>query len=391
MKYYLIAGEASGDLHASNLMREIARQDPDARFRCIGGDLMVQAGGQLLRHYRTLAYMGVISVVKHLPAILAGMRQCRRDILTYAPDAVILVDYPGFNLRMASYLHRHSDANICYYIAPKIWAWKEWRIKSIRRDVHHLLSILPFEVPYFRDRHHYAVHYVGNPSVDAVEQWRSQTPTDADATDAPTIAILPGSRRQEIRDNLPRMLDAAGAYPQYRCVVAGAPAVDPAFYRPFLHGHNAEVRFGCTYAILRQASAALVTSGTATLEAALIGTPQVVCYYLPCGRIYSWLRSILLKVPYISLVNLILGETCVKELVAHQMTVPSVQTELGRLLHDIPYRQRMLDAYARMRTILGEHGASRRAAEIITRTTKQHHGIQSALHPRGPTAADRLD
>lgn len=371
MKYYLIAGEASGDLHASNLMRQLRQQDPAARFRCIGGDLMAAAGGSLLRHHKDLAYMGFVSVARHLPAILGGIRQCQRDILAYQPDALILIDYPGFNLRMAKFVHTHTRIPVCYYIAPKLWAWKEWRIKSLRRHVDALFCILPFEVDFFEHKHHYPVHYVGNPSVDAL----SASPPRSLNNGEPTIALLPGSRRQEIKDNLPRMLAAAAAFPQYQCLIAGAPSIEPAFYQPFLQGHRAELHFGQTYAILASAEAALVTSGTATLETALIGTPQVVCYYLPCGRLYSWLRSRLLKVPYISLVNLILGEPLVQELVAEQMTVPRVQAELARLLHDPSCRQTMLDGYARMRTLLGEPGASRRTAEGIIATIHQHHGI----------------
>lgn len=373
MKYYLIVGEASGDLHASNLMKALQREDPQAEFRFFGGDLMSAVGGIRVKHYRELAYMGVIPVLLHLHTILSNMRLCRRDIVDYRPDVLILVDYPGFNLSVAQYVKAHTSIPVFYYISPKIWAWKEYRIKNIRRDVDALFSILPFEVDFYR-KHQYDIHYVGNPCVDAVSEFRAsyaETETEFRAKNGlgekPLVALLAGSRRQEIADNLSRMLQVAAAYPDYCFVLAGAPGIDPEFYRQCVGEMPVPVVFGQTYALLSHARAALVTSGTATLETALFRVPQVVCYYMKAGRIVSFLRRWVLRVPYVSLVNLIAGKEVVRELVAADMTVSRLHTELESLLHDAEARARMLADYDRIIRLLGPAGASEQAARKMCR------------------------
>lgn len=370
MKYYLIVGEASGDLHASHLMRSIMKYDAEAQFRFFGGDNMIAVGGTCVRHYKTIAYMGFIPVLTHLRTITKGMEQCKRDILEWQPDVIIPVDYAGFNLSICKFVQKQREkaenetdslakTRIFYYISPKIWAWKEYRIKAIRRDIDEMYSILPFEVEFYK-KHDYQIHYVGNPCVDALADI---TPTPSEARDN-TIAILPGSRRQEIKDNLGKMITAASTFTDYKLVIAGAPSIEEEYYHRYIpHGINPEIRFGKTYDIVRQSTAALVTSGTATLETALLRTPQVVCYYAPCGKIVNWLKSTLLKVPYISLVNLIAGEEVVPELIADKMNVGNIRRHLAQILPGNSQRQVMLDGYERMATILGPSGASQRAAK----------------------------
>lgn len=372
MKYYLIVGEASGDLHASNLMKALKQEDPEADFRFFGGDLMSAVGGTRVKHYKELAYMGFIPVLLHLRTIFANMRLCKEDIVSWRPDVVILVDYPGFNLDIAHFVHSQTSIPVFYYISPKIWAWKTHRIKNIKQDVDELFSILPFEVDFFK-KYNYPIHYVGNPCVDAVThflQHHNQTDQEFASThsleeEAPIIALLAGSRKQEIKDNLPDMIRAVSAFPGYQIVLAGAPGIDPSYYGQYLKnevGVNVHVVYGQTYELLCHARAALVTSGTATLETALFRVPQVVCYHTPIGHVISFLRKHLIKVKYISLVNLIAGKEVVKELVADTMTVPNMQKELDAVLQG-EGRKRMLEEYDRMITILGPAGASAKAAK----------------------------
>ena len=370
MKYYLIVGEASGDLHASNLMRALKELDAEASFRFFGGDLMSEVGGTRVKHYKELAYMGFIPVLLHLRTIFKNMDLCKKDIVDWNPDVVILVDYPGFNLKIAEYIKKHTDIPIYYYISPKIWAWKEYRIKNIKRDVDELFSILPFEVDFFKG-HHYPIHYVGNPCVDAVDAYQKnhaesfgEFVASNSLSDKPIIALLAGSRKQEIKDNLPMMLEAALPFvDKYQLVLAGAPGIDPAYYQLYV-GSTVPVKiiFGQTYRLLQQAKAALVTSGTATLETALFRVPQTVCYYTPVGKLISFLRRHILKVKYISLVNLVANKEVVRELVADTMTVVNVRSELNALLNDETYRGQMLKEYDRMIKILGPAGASHQAA-----------------------------
>ena len=366
MKYYLIAGEASGDLHASRLMKSLAARDPQADFRFIGGDQMAAVGGTLVRHYRELAYMGFVPVLLHLPTILRNMRLCKRDISQWQPDVVILVDYPGFNLSIAKYVHalKQQRPKVYYYIAPKIWAWKEYRIKRIRRDVDELFSILPFEMDFFEGKHHYPIHYVGNPTADEVRTFLTQSGTTARRK---IIALLAGSRRQEIKDNLPTMIQAAKQYGQdYQLVLAGAPGIEPSFYEQFTAGTGVRMVNDQTYPLLSQAHAALVTSGTATLETALFGVPQVVCYETPLPRLIGWLRKKVLKVEFVSLVNLIAGREVVRELVADTFTLDNIRRELAAIMpDDAPARKQMLKGYEQLWQQLGGDSAPEKAATTM--------------------------
>lgn len=369
MRYYLIAGEASGDLHASNLMKAIKNEDNHAEFRFYGGDKMEAVGGRLVQHYKNCAYMGFVPVLMHLRTIFANMDNCKRDIEQWRPDVLILVDYPGFNLKIAKFVHEKGICPIHYYISPKIWAWKEGRIKAIRKYVDELYSILPFEVKWFKDRN-YDVHYVGNPCVDAIHGERA-TATDIDSSHQ--IAILCGSRKQEIKDNLSIMLKAVSHFPDYRAVIAGAPNIDESFYHKFIpRGSEVEIRFGQTYDILRHSAAALVTSGTATLETAIIGVPQIVCYYAPMGWFFRVMRKLFLKVKYISLVNLIADKEIVPELVLDAMNVKNVRHLLTDLLPGGNKRDKMIEDYKVMNNILGGPGASERAAKLIVKKLKEN-------------------
>ncbi len=383
MKYYLIAGEASGDLHASNLMKSIKVHDPHTEFRFYGGDLMRGVGGTLVKHYGELAYMGFIPVLAHLGTILSNMSKCKADIVRWSPDALILIDYPGFNLDIAKYVRKHTGIPVYYYISPKIWAWKEYRIKNIKRDVDQLFSILPFEVEFYR-KHDYPVHYVGNPCVDAVEEFKASAYGNETTEEfvrtfglssKPIIAVLAGSRKQEIKDNLTIMIDVAAKYKDYQFVIAGVRSVGADYYRKFIpEDSDVKIIFDNTYRLLRQAEAALVTSGTATLETAILRVPQVVCYYIACGKVFSWLRRHFLKVKYISLVNLIAGREVVTELVADQMNTENLTRELDSIVKGGSRRQTMLDDYDRLIAVLGGKGASDRAArQMIGLLKKQAH------------------
>lgn len=377
MKYYLIVGEASGDLHASNLMKALKAADKEADFRFFGGDLMSQVGGTCVKHYRDCAFMGVIPVLMNLRTIFANMAMCKKDIKEWQPDALILVDYPGFNLSIARDIHKTTSIPVYYYIAPKIWASREGRIKNIKRDVDAMFSILPFEVGYFK-KHNYEINYIGNPCVDAVDAYLRVNKRDDSAFraanglgDKPIVALLAGSRKHEIKDNLPQMLEAIAKYPDYRPVIAGAPGIDKELYALYLQ-QGAAIVFGDTYRLLQHAHAALVTSGTATLETALFRVPQVVCYSTPAAWLVSKLKHLFLKVKYISLVNLIADREVVRELVAADMTVENITRELGKLLPpDSPERQTMLSGYDHMIDILGAPGASQHAAEKMVQLLTQ--------------------
>lgn len=380
MKYYLIVGEASGDLHASRLMRSLRRLDGEADFRFFGGDLMSAVGGTRVKHYRELAYMGFVPVLLHLRTIFKNMAVCKRDIVEWQPDVVILVDYPGFNLDIAKFLHANTSIPVYYYISPKIWAWKEYRIKNIKRDVSEMFSILPFEVQFYEGKHHFPIHYIGNPTADEVTEFlASYTETFDDfcrknglSTDKPLIALLAGSRRQEIKDNLPAMLEAASRYAgKYQLVVAGAPSIPHEYYDKFISGHDVSVVYDQTYPLLAHSTAALVTSGTATLETALFGVPQVVCYETPIPKVIAFLRKHLIKVRYISLVNLIADREVVTELVADTFSVENIANELGKLLPGSTERTAMLDGYAEVKRRLGKKNAPDNAAEIMLRLLKK--------------------
>ena len=371
MRYYLIAGEASGDLHASNLMAALRELDAEAEFRFFGGDRMRAVGGTLVKHYREMAFMGFIPVLLHLRTILRNMRACEEDIRRYRPDVVILVDYPGFNLKVARFVHMELGIPVHYYISPKVWAWKRYRVKSFRRYVDRMYCILPFEPDFFR-KLDYAVDYVGNPSVDSVEAYR-EGPAVSRAdflrveglSDKPILALLAGSRRQEIKDNLPTMLRVASAFPEYQAVIAGAPAIDPAYYRRYMGDSPARIVYDKTYSLLQHSEVALVTSGTATLETALFRVPQVVCYYVMAGRLASFIFHHFFHIPYISLVNLIAGREVVRELFGARFSEANIREELERLTCDTTYRERMLEGYDAVIRRLGAPGASREAARLI--------------------------
>ena len=370
MKYYLIAGEASGDLHASNLMQAIKEKDENADFRFFGGDLMQQIGGTLVKHYRELAFMGFLPVLLNLKTILRNLEICKKDIVEFSPDVVILVDYPGFNLKIAKYLKLHTSISVTYYISPKIWAWKEYRIKSFKKYVDQMLCILPFEVDFYK-KHNYPVSYVGNPTVDAIRRRKNSNQTFDEfiklnkLDDRPIIAILAGSRKQEIEDNLPSMIKAIEVFKSHQVVIAGAPGIDENFYDKILNGKNATLIFGQTYNILAQANASLVTSGTATLEAALLNVPQVVCYKTPAPKLAYWAFKNLLNTPYISLVNRIAGKKVVRELFAKFFTIENIHDETEKLLFDPEYRQNMLSQYQEIQKELGAEDASSKAAKLI--------------------------
>ncbi len=380
MKYYLIAGEASGDLHASRLMQELKKQDTEAEFRFYGGDHMQAAGGTMVRHYRKLAYMGFVTVLLHLPTILTNMRRAKQDISNWKPDIVILVDYPGFNLSIAKFVHEKALCPVYYYISPKLWAWKEYRIKNIKRDVNELFSILPFEVPFFEQKHHYPIHYVGNPTKEEVNRFQKEYDEDFQQFCHRTglnpqkkiIALLAGSRKQEIKENLPAMMEMARQFPDYQFVLAGAPAIDDKFYASFLQKSDETLSLvrlvkNDTYALLSHAHAALVTSGTATLETALFRVPQVVCYRTSHPRFFGWLRKQLLKVKYVSLVNLITDREVVPELVADTFSIESINHEFTPLLPDnSPQRLQMLQGYEEVNQRLGNTNAPEEAARIMT-------------------------
>ncbi|MDR3268048.1 MAG: lipid-A-disaccharide synthase [Tannerella sp.] len=375
MKYFIVAGEASGDLHASNLMVALKKQDPAAEFRFFGGDLMRNVGGTLVKHYREMAYMGVLPVVMHARTILRNMKICRVAIRDYRPDVVILVDYPGFNLKIAKYVKTKLHHPVYYYISPKIWAWKKYRIRSFRRYVDRMFCIFPFEEAFFRDLN-YPVDYVGNPSVDAVAAYRVQSEGREAAfrqanrlTGQPVLALLAGSRRQEIRKNLPAMIAVASSFPALQCVIAGAPGLERDDYVPSMAGKAIPIVFDQTYALLAHSHVALVTSGTATLETALFRVPQVVCYYFGGGWLVNFIFRCFFHTPYISLVNLIAGREVVQELFGAKFTRARIAAELERILCDPSYRDRMLEGYDEAIRALGEPGASQRTAKRIVQKT----------------------
>ena len=372
MRYYLIVGEASGDLHASHLMQALKRRDEEAEFRFFGGDLMTAVGGTRVKHYRELAYMGFIPVLLHLRTILRNMKMCKQDISQWQPDVVILVDYPGFNLNIAKYVKAKKICPVYYYISPKIWAWKEYRIKNIKRDVDELFSILPFEVPFFEKKHHYPIHYVGNPTAQEVREFLQMRNEQGEMRNGRSvIALLAGSRKQEIKDNLPAMIEATRHLTdRYDIVLAGAPSIEPAYYEPFLKDNAVRLVSDETYPLLAKTTAALVTSGTATLETCMFRVPQVVCYKTPLARLIGFLKRHVLKVKYVSLVNLIADREVVCELVAETFSVENIRRELEQILPGGDKRQQMLSDYEDVHQRLGESHAPDEAARIMTELLK---------------------
>ncbi|MBQ4393958.1 MAG: lipid-A-disaccharide synthase [Paludibacteraceae bacterium] len=365
-KYFIIAGEASGDAHASALMREIERRDHDASFSGMGGDQMEKAGCHLYRHIRHMAFMGFAAVMKHWHEVQTNFRIAHHAIRTERPDVLILIDYPSFNLRMAKFCRRHlPKTKIFYYIPPKVWAWKRRRIHAIARLCDEVLGIFPFE-PDFYAKYGYSCTYVGNPTAEAIDHLGQQQ--QSSEARKPQIAILPGSRPSEITHCLPRMLDAAHCFKNYDVVICAAPGIDNETYTPYLSAHDTLTRE--TYTTLLRSSAAIVNSGTATLETALLGCPQVAVYHLACSRliglIRSWAQPLLFSIPYFTLVNIISGKEVIKEYIANDFTADNVANELGRILTDETYKKEMLASYEHLHILLGSHHASATAAKIIT-------------------------
>ena len=365
MKYYLIAGEASGDLHGANLMRALQQIDPEAEFRFWGGDRMEAVGGKLIKHYRDLAFMGFWEVVTNLRTILRNIDFCKRDIIQFQPDAIIFIDYPGFNMRIAKWA-KQQGIPTHYYISPQIWAWKENRIKAIKRDVDAMYVILPFEKDFYEEKHQYPVHFVGHPLLDAIaarkevseEVFKRENGLD----ERPIIALLPGSRKQEIAKMLSVMLSVVESYHQYQFVIAGAPSLGYDFYKQFIKEENVHFVSGKTYDLLAHSYAALVTSGTATLETALLNVPEVVCYR---GNWISYqIAKRVISLKYISLVNLIMDAPVVTELIQGALNTRNLKAELDKLL-DPAYREKLQGDYQALRERLGNEGASKRTAQAI--------------------------
>lgn len=370
MKYYIIAGEASGDLHASNLMKQLLEQDPEAEFRFWGGDLMAAVGGDLIKHYRDLAFMGFLEVAKNIRTILRNIRFCKEDIEAYAPDALILVDYPGFNLRIAKWAKK-VGIRVFYYISPQIWAWHSSRVHGIKASVDKMFVILPFE-PAFYQKYDYPVDFVGHPLLDVTENYQANPNfhTRNQLPQKPIIALFPGSRKQEITRMLAEMLQVVPLYPDYHFVIAGAPSQTEAFYRPFLEQVSVDNLSFITqqsYDLLSYAQAALVTSGTATLETALFRVPQVVCY--KGGPINYWLAKRLINVKYISLVNLIVDRPLVKELIQGELNTKLLQQSLQEILKPEKAKE-LQEGYDELILKLGKKGASERAAQLMVKYTR---------------------
>ncbi|PVX52619.1 lipid-A-disaccharide synthase [Balneicella halophila] len=374
MKYYIIAGEASGDLHASNLVKALNEKDANATFRGWGGDLMQAEGVQLVKHYKDTAYMGFLTVAMHLPAIARNIKQCKEDILRYEPDVLILVDYAGFNLRIAKFAKRHN-LKVCYYIAPKVWAWKESRIKKLRRYVDYLYCILPFEEDYFRS-HGIKTFYAGNPLLDAIASRPNKDETKGEFRDTfgldkrEIIALLPGSRKQEIDAMLPKMLQASKSFTNYQFILAGAPGLTDDFYEKYVKSYQVKIVRDVTYRLLSQSKGALVASGTATLETALLNVPQVVCYNAKGGKIAYAFGKWLIQTDYISLVNLILQKEAVKELIITYFTTENLIKELRKVLEG-KERIKILEDYKILHEKMGKPGVSKRCATQLLKDIKK--------------------
>lgn len=368
MKYYLIAGEASGDLHASNLIKELVKQDPEAELRGFGGELMEEAGMTLVKHYREMAFMGIIPVLLNLRTIKKNFNACEQDLVKFQPDVLILIDYPGFNLRMAEFAKKQG-IKVFYYISPKIWAWKTHRIKKIKAFVDEMFTILPFETEFYNG-YNYDVNYVGNPVLDAVlaktqKQSFKEFIAENNLENKPVIALLPGSRMQEIHDMLPRFLKTASAFTDYQMVVTAAPNIDDSVYQNLMGNYKATLLRGKTYEVLQQADAALLTSGTVSLEAGILRCPQLVCYRMAGGAFFYPIGRMIIKVQWASLVNLVLNREAVREFFQHQTAPNNLRKELTRILTDSAYRKQMLEGYDELHQLLGDPGASERAASMM--------------------------
>ncbi|GAB1414829.1 lipid-A-disaccharide synthase [Paludibacter sp.] len=371
MKYFLIAGETSGDFHGSTLVKELIKLDPNCEFKYLGGDLMRGAiGKRPIVHIRDMAFMGFWNVLKNLPSILKIISKCKKAIIDYKPDALILVDYPSFNLRVAKYIRKHTDIPIYYYISPSVWAWKSHRIKQIKRDITQMLTIIPFEKEFYAS-YNYEVKYVGNPTIDAIHENLDKSEEESYfkrkyfLSDKPIIALLPGSRKQEIAACLPKMISAARNFPDCQIVISGVNSVHTAFYHEFMNGGNYPIIKHHPYQLVYHSKIAVVNSGTATLETALIGTPQVVVYHVIFGRLAYWAKELLIKTKFISLVNILARKEIVKELYAHLFTVDNLRKEMSKILNDEKYRNDMVNSYKVLRETLGGPGTAQRAATHI--------------------------
>ncbi len=360
MNYYIIAGEASGDLHASNLMKELKKLDVNAFFRCWGGDLMKAEGAELVKHYKELAFMGFTEVILHIKTIVKNIKFCKKDILEHKPDVLILVDYPGFNLRIAAFA-KANGIKVFYYISPQVWAWKQSRVRTIKKVVDKMFVILPFEKEFYQ-RFNYPVDFVGHPLLDAIERYSKVENRWSINTSKPIIALMPGSRKQEIAAMLPLMVSITKQYPDYQFIIAGAPSQTKAYYHSLIKNLTIPIVFDQTYPLLRNATAALVTSGTATLETALFGVPEIVCYR--GGRISFAIAKKMVKVNYISLVNLIMGKEIVKELIQNELNTINLKLELDKLLNT-NIRANLLLNYTMLKEKLGGAGASKKTAELM--------------------------
>jgi len=367
MKYYLIAGEASGDLHGANLMKELKVSDPEALFRFFGGDLMQNVENNLAKHYREMAFMGGLEVIKNIKTIKRNLDFCKQDILTFSPDVIILIDYPGFNIKIAEFA-KNNNLKVFYYISPKIWAWKEWRIKKIKALVDEMFTILPFEVDFYA-RHNYPAHYVGNPLLDEIETFLSKSGEfdfrkENNLDERQIVALLPGSRKQEIKLMLPVMIMLAGTFVEYQFVISGAPSIEKEFYKRLMGNRKIPIVNNQTYQLLINSHAAVVTSGTATLETALLNIPQLVLYKMAGGSLgYTLFKMIFLKVEYVSLPNLVCGKEVVREFVMGDMKFKIIKPEVDKLLNDQKYRKKIFEEYTHLKEIMGGAGASKRAAE----------------------------
>jgi lipid-A-disaccharide synthase len=374
MRYYVLAGEASGDLHASNLIKEISLIDPQAQFRGFGGDLMEKAGMKVLKHYRDLAFMGIVPVLMNIRTIKKNFQFCEEDLLAFNPDVLILVDYPGFNLRMAKFAKEHGILTY-YYISPKIWAWKQKRVYRVKAYVDEMFTILPFETEFY-EKFNYKVNYVGNPLLDAILQKKTEPDyprffAENQLPNKPILALLPGSRKAEISVLLPTMLEAASHFPEFQCIVAGAPNMGVEFYQPFMKSHTAPIIWDKTYEILIHSRAAIVSSGTATLETAILNIPQVVVYQLTPNWLFIYLKKYFLKTKWVSLVNIILKKEAVRELIQADFTLNNIVSELNKIVNDPENEKRMLADYHEMMILLGTKGASQRAASLMVSKLKE--------------------
>jgi len=375
MKYYLIAGEASGDLHGSNLMLEIKKEDPESEFRFFGGDLMQNAGGNLVKHYREMAFMGFVNVVLNLRTINRNLELSKKDILQFKPDVLILIDYPGFNLRIAEFAKKHN-IKVFYYISPKIWAWKEYRVKKIRAFVDEMFTILPFETEFYK-KHGMDVHYVGNPLLDSIAAFRKKALSKTaflkknNFDERPIVALLAGSRVQEVKKTLPLMVKIANFYPDFQFVVAGVKSVDEQLYHSFLINSGVKIIYDQTYDLLNNAHTALVASGTAALETALFNVPQTVIYKVEGGWIVDFImRNFVFNMAGVSLPNIIMKREIVREYIQVKMTLKNVKNEMDKLLYNEQYRNKILKDYSRLEKLMGEPGCSKRAAKKMTEILK---------------------